>query len=140
GGNPVYNAPADLEWAELQRGIETVVHLSLHENETSVLSSWLAPRAHYLESWGDGRSADGTYVSVQPMILPLYGGWSDLDLLARLAGLPKPSGPELVQETFKQVAKGGDFDSAWNKFLHDGVHADRSGGQRAVFFNGVGAG
>jgi len=31
-------------------------------------------------------------VSVQPMILPLFGAWSELDLLAKIAGLAKPQG------------------------------------------------
>ncbi|MEA3187036.1 MAG: hypothetical protein QOD99_866, partial [Chthoniobacter sp.] len=139
GGNPVYNAPADLEWANLQQSVPTVVRLALHEDETSRKAHWHVPRAHYLETWGDGRSSDGSYVSVQPMILPLYGGWSELDLLARLCGKPKPTGPELVQETFKQTAKAGDFDAAWNKFLHDGFVADSNGGQRGLFFMESGA-
>ncbi len=84
------------------------------------------PRAHYLEYWGDGRSSDGTYVGVQPMILPLFGGWSDNDVLAKFAGLQKPTGPELVQDTFRQIAgsAAADFDTAWNKFLHDGFLTD----------------
>jgi molybdopterin-containing oxidoreductase family iron-sulfur binding subunit len=62
------------------------------------------------------------------MILPLFGGWSDNDVLAKLAGLPKPKGPELVQETFRQLAPGADFDAAWNKFLHDGFLAGSDAG------------
>src|SRR6201999_1620897 len=86
GGNPVYNAPADLEWAKLQGTVETVVRLGMEVDETAEVSHWNVPLAHYLEFWGDGRAADGSYVSVQPMILPLFGGWSELDLLAKVAG------------------------------------------------------
>ena len=123
GGNPVYNAPADLDWATLQQSVPNVIRLGMHEDESSSASKWHVPAAHYLEAWGDGRSADGSYVSVQPMVLPLYGGWSELDLLARIAGLSKPLGPELIQETFRGLASQGDFDSNWNKFLHDGFLA-----------------
>jgi molybdopterin-containing oxidoreductase family iron-sulfur binding subunit len=126
GGNPVYNAPSELDWAALQKSVSDVIRLGMYEDETSRLAKWQVPAAHYLEAWGDGRSADGSYVSVQPMVLPLYGGWSEVDLLARVAGLPKPQGPELVQETFRGIAKPGDFDAAWNKFLHDGFLADSS--------------
>ena len=139
GGNPVYNAPADLEWAKAQKLVPNVIRVALHEDETSQLASWHVPRAHYLEAWGDGRSSDGTYVSVQPMIMPLYDGWSDLDVLAKFAGMPKPTGPELIQETFKQAASGGDFNTAWNKFLHDGFLADSAAGQRILFFNSASA-
>ena len=137
GGNPVYDAPADLEWAQLQQSVPNVIRVGLHEDETSKLATWNVPRAHYLEYWGDGRSADGTYVAVQPMILPLYDGWSDCDVLAKLAGLAKPVGPELVQETFRQIAPeaAADFDGTWNKFLHDGFHAGSGAGtERTLFF------
>ncbi len=134
GGNPVYNAPADLNWAKAQASVPNVIRLGLHEDETSKVAKWHVPAAHYLEAWGDGRTADGAYVSVQPMILPLYGGWSELDILARLAGLPKPQGPELVQETFRQVGKPGDFNADWNKFLHDGFVAGSNVNGRVLFF------
>ncbi|MES2573145.1 MAG: hypothetical protein V4710_24190, partial [Verrucomicrobiota bacterium] len=61
----------------------TVIRVAHHEDETTQLSSWHVPLAHYLESWGDGYAADGSYLSGQPMILPLFGGWSELDVLAR---------------------------------------------------------
>ena len=128
GGNPVYNAPADLDWATLQQSAPNVVRVGQLEDETSQAATWFVPRAHYLEYWGDGRSSDGTYVAQQPMILPLYGGWSDNDVLARWAGLPKPTGPELVQDTYKTIVPGGDFDAGWNKFLHDGYAAGSDAG------------
>jgi len=120
GGNPVYNAPSDLEWEKLQKSIPVVVRVGIYVDETSAGCSWHVPAAHYLEAWGDGRASDGSYLSGQPMILPLFDGWSDLDILARLAGLPKPAGSELVRETFRSIAKAADFDAEWNKFLHDG--------------------
>jgi molybdopterin-containing oxidoreductase family iron-sulfur binding subunit len=135
GGNPVYNAPEDLKWADLQKSVGMVVRLGYHEDETSAHAHWNAPLAHYLESWGDGLAADGSYVSVQPMILPLFGGWSELDLLAKFAGLPKLAGPELVQETFKAIAKPADFVGAWAKFLHDGFLADSAAKPEALTFD-----
>ncbi|HEX4086894.1 MAG TPA: TAT-variant-translocated molybdopterin oxidoreductase [Chthoniobacteraceae bacterium] len=136
GGNPVYDAPAELNWASLQESIPTVIRSGHLLDETSNSANWFVPRAHYLEYWGDGRSSDGTYVAVQPMILPLYGGWSDIDIFARFAGLPKPAGPELVQETFRQIAGPvPDFAAAWNRFLHDGYLAGSdSSTQRSLFF------
>ena len=121
GGNPVYNAPADLDWAALQKSVPDVIRLGLYRDESSIGMRWHVPAAHYLESWADGIAADYSYVSTQPMILPLYGGWSELDLLAKIAGHPKPKGPELIQETYRGLGvKTGDFAAAWNKFLHDG--------------------
>ena len=74
GGNPAYNAPADLEFAAKLKEVANVIRVSANPDETSELATWQAPAAHYLESWGDGRAVDGSYVSVQPMILPLFGG------------------------------------------------------------------
>lgn len=138
GGNPVFNAPVELNWADVQKKVANVIRYSLHEDETSAvqsLTTWQVPAAHFLESWGDARGRDGSYLSRQPMILPLWGGLSETQILSRLLGLPfagtvvsqpitaanataQPvttpvfnvtgfanEGPEAVQETFKQIAK-----------------------------------
>src|SRR5207244_4915818 len=114
---------------------ETSVALDLNAHGKTARVKWHVPAAHFLETWSDGRSADGTYTSVQPMILPLYGGWSELDILARLLGQPKPEGPELVQATFKEIAKPQDFAAAWSKFLHDGFLEKSALPSRTLFFN-----
>ena len=118
GGNPAYNAPADLDFSELLKKVPFSVRLSLFEDETSKLSTWQVPAAHYLEAWGDVRTYDGTYSAVQPMILPLWNGVSELEILAALAGRPKPKGPELVQETFDQTFGG--TPESWNSLLRVG--------------------
>ncbi|MEO8204696.1 MAG: TAT-variant-translocated molybdopterin oxidoreductase [Chthoniobacterales bacterium] len=121
GGNPVYNAPANLNFGELLKDtLANTVRLGFFEDETSQYSKWNVPGTHYLETWGDGRSLEGVYSIIQPMVLPLYGGWSDLDILAQLAGVAKPEGSELVQQTFKQLFPTGDFATAWNSALRTG--------------------
>ena len=122
-GNPAYTAPADLEWAEqIQKQIPEVVQLGFWENETSAKVRWFVPEAHFLEAWGEQRDPNGTYLAVQPMILPLFGGWSQLDLLSKLAGIP--GGLEAVRETFKAFAGSGDFEEAWTGLLRHGFTAD----------------
>jgi len=133
GGNPVYTAPADFNWAELQRSIPEVVRLGYWFDETSGAARWHVPEAHFLESWGDQRAPDGTYLPIQPMILPLFGGLSQLDLLAKLTGLP--GGVEAIRETFKTFNQDSDFESAWTRFLRQGF-AESTGYQSAkVEFN-----
>jgi len=100
GGNPAYNSPANLRMAEILKNVPSVYRLGLFEDETSKLAHWNIPAAHYLESWGDARAFDGTYSAIQPMILPLYDGWSEIDLLAALLGRAGLVGPELLRETF----------------------------------------
>ncbi len=133
GGDPVYNAPRGLvedpntklplDWAEVQKKVPEIVRLGYHEDATSALSQWHVPSAHYLESWGDALTANGDYLSIQPMILPIFGGLSEIELLNALLGGPKTEGPELVQETFRATNPPGDFQTAWSRFLHDGFAA-----------------
>jgi MoCo/4Fe-4S cofactor protein with predicted Tat translocation signal len=130
GGDPVYNAQRGLvedretgqplDWGDLQKKVPEIVRLGYHEDATSALSQWHTPAAHYLESWGDALTADGEYLSIQPMILPLFGSLSEIELLNALLGGPKTEGPELVQETFRATNPPGDFQTAWSRFLHDG--------------------
>ncbi len=118
GGNPVYDAPADLSWNQTQRKAANIVRLGYYEDETFAVSDWHLPEAHYLESWGDGRTADGTVVSVQPLIEPLFGGMTEIEVLARIAGIERNTPYEIVRETFQ--ALGGKEEEQWKKFLHDG--------------------
>ena len=100
GGNPVYDAPADLSFGTLlDRSGLTSVHLASHRNETSQRSLWHVPLAHELEAWGDQQSLDGTVALQQPLIAPLYGGVSAIEVLARLAGEESTKGYELVRAT-----------------------------------------
>jgi MoCo/4Fe-4S cofactor protein with predicted Tat translocation signal len=117
-GNPVYTAPADLDWSAVQRSIPEVIRLGYHVDETSTEAKWIVPEAHFLESWGDQRAADGTYLPIQPMILPLFGGLSQIDILSKLAALPE--GAQAVRDTLKSFTKESDFEAAWTKFLRNG--------------------
>src|SRR5581483_11064804 len=71
GGNPVYDAPADLDFAKALDRVGVRIHLSLYDDETSRLCHWHLPEAHFLESWGDARAWDGTATILQPLIAPL---------------------------------------------------------------------
>ncbi len=129
GGNPAYTAPADLNWATAQAKAKKIVRLGYYEDETSEAGKttseyWHLPAAHYLESWGDVMTSDGTMVPVQPLIAPLFGGISQLEVLARLAGLPSSDPYAVVRETFGGFVSAPDMDNAWNKYLHDGFLAD----------------
>jgi MoCo/4Fe-4S cofactor protein with predicted Tat translocation signal len=122
GGNPAYTAPVDFNWAATQRKAKTVVRLGYYQDETSEGCDWHLPAAHYLESWGDARTSDGTLVPVQPLIAPLFGGLTEIEVLARLAGVQTVGGYEIVRETFAGLA-GANVEAAWRTFLHDGFLA-----------------
>ncbi len=120
GGNPVYNAPADLDIENKIKDISTTIHLSLYNNETSNSCLWHLPQAHFLESWGDYYAYDGTLTSQQPLIRPLYEGKTFIELLAILNNDSSQEGHEIVQRTFKQHFGKETFDQSWSKLLHDG--------------------
>jgi MoCo/4Fe-4S cofactor protein with predicted Tat translocation signal len=149
GPNPVFNAPRRvtydlakgwLDWPELQKKVPDVVRLGYYEDETSALCRWNLPASHFLESWGDALSSEGHYLAIQPMILPLFGGLSELDLLNAVMGKPKVDGPELVQETFQATKPVGDRSTAWSKFLHDGFASHIVLRDQPPAFNGNTAG
>ena len=117
--NPIYDAPADLEFAAAFNNAKTVAHLGSHVDETGQIAHWHIPAAHFLESWSDARAYDGTVSIVQPLIDPLYGGKSAHNVLQILLNEPGLSAYEAVRETWKPVIKG-DFETGWRKALHDG--------------------
>src|SRR5690606_12737740 len=80
------------------------------------------PATHSFEQWGDGRTYDGTLTIQQPLIQPLHGGKSELELLAMLLGDGPQRGDEIVRATFDELAGGNE--QAWKKALHDGFVAD----------------
>jgi molybdopterin-containing oxidoreductase family iron-sulfur binding subunit len=118
GGNPVYDAPADLGMNKLIEGASFSAYFGLYENETSLMCQWHVPEAHYLESWGDGRAYDGTVTLMQPIIEPLFGGKSRAELLAALAGENEQAG-RLIQRAVHGI---GD-ETAWKKALQVGLIA-----------------
>ncbi|HEV3168453.1 MAG TPA: TAT-variant-translocated molybdopterin oxidoreductase [Isosphaeraceae bacterium] len=123
GGNPGYDAPADLGFAAAWKTVSTTIRLGMHVDETSANAAWHLPEAHYLESWGDARTGDGTLVPVQPMIEPLFGGRTSLEVLARLSGFEATAPYEIVRRAFRKVS-GVDparFEALWSEFLHSGM-------------------
>ena len=122
GGNPVYDAPADLGFGDALKNtnIPVRIHLGLYNDETAELCHWHVNEAHYLESWGDTRAYDGTVSIVQPLIAPLYDGKSAYEVAALLAGQSSATGHEVVQNYWKSKHSGADFDMWWRKALHEG--------------------
>ncbi len=122
GGNPVFTAPADLEFAKRLDKVALRIYWGLHEDETAALCHWHVPAAHSLETWSDARAYDGTVTILQPLIEPLYEGKSAHELLAALFGSEgEKTSHDLVRETYAGDKNQAELDRFWRRALHDGV-------------------
>ncbi len=118
GGNWARTAPGDLRFSEAMRRAELSVYCGLYHDDTARAATWHIPQAHALEAWGDTRAFDGTASIVQPMIEPLYGGRSVLEILDAVARPPGRSSGEIVREHWMKD------EAEWRRALHDGVVRD----------------
>ncbi len=131
GGDPVYSSAADLNFGEALEKLSNArrngvyanftARLGSHDDETSFRCQWHLPEAHYLESWGDLRACDATVSLVQPLIAPLYGGRTQIELMEALLGRPQRGGLEIVQSYWKKQVGPQDFEGWWMRTLQKGV-------------------
>jgi molybdopterin-containing oxidoreductase family iron-sulfur binding subunit len=122
GGNPAYDAPGDLRFADAILRAPLVVHQGLYVDETALLATWHIPAAHSLESWSDARAFDGTATIIQPLIEPLYAGKTAHELLAALLGQPDAKPYDLVRAYWQANSAGsGDFEASWQGALAGGL-------------------
>jgi len=141
--DPVYNAPAGLDFAAKFARVPHTITLEVGPTETGAASEWQLNMAHWLESWGDTRAADGTIAPTQPMIAPIFSpALNEIELLALLAGVapkageaqaaegeqtegsavpPRPTAYDIVRETWSGFTSSRDFEKRWRRALHDGV-------------------
>ncbi len=124
GGNPVYNAPGDLDWKSAQSKASHVIRWGYEYDDTSKLSGDFIAATHYLESWSDGRTLDGTYLPVQPMIQPLFEGLSAVEVMSGILGMSDTDSYSEVRKTFDLLVKSNNPDLAFNKFLAEGLVED----------------
>ncbi len=122
GGNPAYDAPADVAFATAALKAPNRIRLGQRVDETSAIAEWHLPQAHFLEQWGDARAIGGPLSVIQPLIEPLFGGRSTIEILALLESTKEQPGYDLVRDTWKPIL-GADFARRWDRTLHDGVLA-----------------
>jgi molybdopterin-containing oxidoreductase family iron-sulfur binding subunit len=124
GVNPVYDAPAGLDFEAAMGNVQNTIHCGLWRDETAQVSRWHVPRTHYLESWGDGRAYDGTLSVIQPLIRPLYeDAHSEIEVLNLLATGVDATGYDLVREQWRRRLPQN-FEERWRQVLHDGYLED----------------
>ena len=122
-GNPAYDAPANVPFAEALDEAKHTIRLGVYDDETSRHCMWSLPETHPLEQWGDVIGWDGSIGITQPMIEPIAGGRSKLHILSLLAGDQLPDTKQLVATS---VADRADalLDEQWNRLLHWGFQTE----------------
>ncbi len=115
GTNPVFTAPADVEFAQAMSRVPFRLVLASSFDETTAAATWFVPATHAWETWSDARAFDGTASIIQPQSLPLYGGFSPHTMLAWLAGPQERHAIDLARETW------GLDQAAWHAALATGV-------------------
>ena len=124
-GNPVYDAPGDLDFREALKKIPTTIHLGEYEDETASECSWHLPKAHAFEAWSDVCGWDGSIHVSQPLIAPLLNGKSELELLGILCDQRREP-QEIVRSAVSATQTSPLTDASWDRLLHDGFLAESS--------------
>ncbi|HTS61630.1 MAG TPA: TAT-variant-translocated molybdopterin oxidoreductase [Candidatus Acidoferrales bacterium] len=124
GGNPAFNAPVEVGMRDRLKKARLRVRLGIHSDETSDVCQWQVPEAHFLETWGDARAFDGTVTIQQPLIQPLYGGRSAIEILQLLTTEPEKRAYQIVKSYWSDQHKAADFETWWRRSVHDGVIAN----------------
>ncbi len=105
GSNPVFTAPVGLGFGEKLSKAKTVVHIGQKDDNTGKAATWHIPQAHYLESWGDLQGSNGHSLIQQPLIAPLFGGISALEVALLLTG-DQTAAHDYVKATWMTVTGG----------------------------------
>ena len=130
--NPVFDAPADLNFLEVLNAVPLSIHYGLYVNETALQCEWHIPATHELEMWSDARAYDGTPSLLQPLIAPLYQGVSPHELLAAIQGISGSTGYEIVRSYWREQIGEANFDSWWRESLHAGIAKEPQGPQPRI--------
>jgi len=121
--DPVSSAPAGVDLGQAMGVVPHSIYRAYRVDETARRCGWVLPAAHVLESWGDTRAVDGTASVIQPLIQPIFGGLTELDVLAPFAGVAERSSYELVKASWARRLGGNGpaFVDAWEQGLAVGA-------------------
>ncbi len=133
--NPVYTAPASLNFKDGLSKVPCKISFADRFDETSSLADYLCPDNHYLESWGDAMPYEGVYSLMQPAIYPLFaqpryeGTRPVQESMMKWAGMENTNYYNYLVDHWKneilsqQPDEGGGYltTEQWNSTLQKGV-------------------
>lgn len=119
--NPIYAAATTLNLADNYAKVQRRVALAFHRDETARAATLHIPQAHALETWGDLLANTGHLGIQQPLIEPLFPSLSDIEVLEHLTADDARDSYVIVRNVWQESIGGVGFNSAFQRWLHDGV-------------------
>jgi len=122
GVNPAYTLPNASEFVEALKKVDLSVAFSMKDDETALVSQYVAAVPHSLESWGDVELTKGHFGLIQPTIRPLFDTRQFQEVLLKWTGNSSSLNDYIKTFWNENILNGSSF----NKALHDGVFVANS--------------
>ncbi|MEJ7646829.1 MAG: TAT-variant-translocated molybdopterin oxidoreductase [Chryseolinea sp.] len=124
--NPVYDHPLGEKLAAAMKKLTLSIATSYKEEETGLLSQFLAPDHHYLEAWNDAEPKKDQFSLAQPVITPIFKSRPAQESFLVWAGESDVNYFEFVKNNWRTwfyKDSSQPFQTFWDKCLYDGVLA-----------------
>ena len=129
GVNPIYSLPNSLEFEKAIKDLDLSISFSMKDDETAVISQFVAASNHYLESWCDQELVKNQFSLTQPVIKTLFDTKQFQELLLVWTD-NKLSIHDYIKNNWNSnilIEKG------WNQALHDGIFFRKTSNQKSSF-------
>ena len=129
GVNPIYSLPNSSEFEKAIKDLDLSISFSMKDDETAVISQFVAASNHYLESWCDQELVKNQFSLTQPVIKTLFDTKQFQELLLVWTD-NKLSIHDYIKNNWNSnilIEKG------WNQALHDGIFFRKTSNQKSSF-------
>jgi molybdopterin-containing oxidoreductase family iron-sulfur binding subunit len=130
GVNPVYTLANGEAFGKALSKVDLTISLAGYADETASKCKFVCPDHHALEAWNDFNPKKNHFAIAQPTIRPLFETSAAQESFLVWAGAAKRGGKDssvvydLIKSTWsadniKATSKYADFETFWNKAIHD---------------------
>ena len=129
GVNPIYSLPNSSEFEKAIKDLDLSISFSMKDDETAVISQFVAASNHYLESWCDQELVKNQFSLTQPVIKTLFDTKQFQELLLVWTD-NKLSIHDYIKNNWNSNIL---IDKGWNQALHDGIYFRKTPNQKSSF-------
>jgi molybdopterin-containing oxidoreductase family iron-sulfur binding subunit len=129
GVNPIYSLPNSSEFEKAIKDLDLSISFSMKDDETAVISQFVAASNHYLESWCDQELVKNQFSLTQPVIKTLFDTKQFQELLLVWTD-NKLSIHDYIKNNWNSNIL---IDKSWNQALHDGIFFRKTPNQKSSF-------